>query len=65
MGFQSEDRHEGQLQNDDPVRRQAPGSALERYGQPHEIVALAAFLASDEASYIIGTTIYIDGGFSI
>ena len=30
--------------------------------QPDEIAALAAFLATDEASYISGDTIYIDGG---
>jgi NAD(P)-dependent dehydrogenase (short-subunit alcohol dehydrogenase family) len=33
-----------------------------RFGEPSEIAAIAAFLASDEASYITGTTIYADGG---
>ena len=33
-----------------------------RYGQPEEIGYLVAFLASDRASYINGTTIAIDGG---
>lgn len=40
-------------------------TALGRYGRAEEIAALAAFLASEEASYITGTTIDIDGGFSI
>ncbi len=40
-------------------------TALKRYGKPQEIAALAAFLASDDASYITGATIDIDGGFSI
>jgi glucose 1-dehydrogenase len=35
---------------------------LGRIGEPHEIAAIAAFLASNEASYITGQTIYADGG---
>ena len=35
---------------------------LGRMGEPSEIAAVAAFLASDEASYITGQTIYADGG---
>ena len=34
-----------------------------RYGEAKEIAAAAAFLASDEASYINGHTINVDGGF--
>ncbi|HEY0269747.1 MAG TPA: SDR family oxidoreductase [Sphingomonas sp.] len=39
--------------------------ALGRYGHADEIAAVAAFLASDEASFITGATIDVDGGFSI
>jgi len=35
---------------------------LGRLGQPEEVAALAAFLASDEAAYITGAVIPIDGG---
>jgi 3-oxoacyl-[acyl-carrier protein] reductase len=39
--------------------------ALGRYGQVEEVAALVAFLASNEASYITGAAIDIDGGFSL
>jgi NAD(P)-dependent dehydrogenase (short-subunit alcohol dehydrogenase family) len=37
---------------------------LTRYGNPEEIAAVAAFLASDEASYVNGQAIPVDGGLS-
>ena len=33
-----------------------------RLGQPHDVAGAVAFLASDEASYITGATLVIDGG---
>jgi NAD(P)-dependent dehydrogenase (short-subunit alcohol dehydrogenase family) len=35
---------------------------LKRYGWPEEIAAAVAFLARPDASYITGTTLYVDGG---
>jgi len=37
---------------------------LQRAGQPHEIAAMALFLASDEASYVNGQALAVDGGLS-
>jgi NAD(P)-dependent dehydrogenase (short-subunit alcohol dehydrogenase family) len=35
---------------------------LGRLGKPEEIAAIVAWLASDQASYVTGTTVYADGG---
>ncbi len=37
---------------------------MARYGEPDEIAAAALFLASDDAAYITGQTIAVDGGFT-
>jgi gluconate 5-dehydrogenase len=37
---------------------------LRRWGQPHEIGGAAVFLASDEAAYVNGHVLTVDGGFS-
>jgi glucose 1-dehydrogenase len=35
---------------------------LQRLGQPQDVAGAVAFLASDDASYITGTTLVVDGG---
>jgi glucose 1-dehydrogenase len=35
---------------------------LGRCGEPEEVASIAAFLASDDASYMTGQTLYVDGG---
>ena len=38
---------------------------MHRIGEPGEIDKVALFLASDGASYVTGTTIYVDGGLTL
>ena len=40
----------------------AEANPVRRVGYPEDIAAAAAFLCSDEASYITGQTLYVDGG---
>ncbi|WP_182379233.1 glucose 1-dehydrogenase [Nocardioides sp. WS12] len=42
----------------------APASALGRNGKPEEIAAVVAFLVSEDASYMTGTEVVVDGGWS-
>ena len=44
------------------VTRSTP---LARFGRPEEVAAAALFLASDEASFISGETLVVDGGFIV
>lgn len=37
---------------------------MERYGKPGELDAAAVFLASDEASYVTGVILPVDGGYT-
>jgi len=41
-----------------------PRCLIKRFGKPEEIAPAILFLASDEASYMTGTTVVVDGGFT-
>ena len=45
-----------------PLQQKIP---LGRLGQPEEVAAVVAFLASDDASYVTGSTYFIDGGLTV
>ncbi|MFD8306950.1 SDR family NAD(P)-dependent oxidoreductase [Streptomyces sp. NPDC059690] len=45
--------------------RSIAGTAVGRFGTPAEVAAAIAFLASDEASFITGAHLLVDGGWSV
>lgn len=59
---------------DTPLLDQAKGTPMEelmvsttpmgRLGRPEEVAAAIAFLASDDASYVTGSELYVDGGYT-
>ena len=46
----------------DKVLNQIP---IKRIGNPEEVANVVEFLASDKASYVTGTTFYVDGGMTL
>jgi 3-oxoacyl-[acyl-carrier protein] reductase len=48
--------------NDQQKERILSGIPMAKMGQPEDIAAAVAFLASDEASYITGHTLHVNGG---
>ena len=53
---------ETDMTKDLAVEEQTKLIPVGRFGKPEEVAALAAFLASDEAGYITGEVININGG---
>ncbi len=47
---------------EDHQREVASRTPLRRVGQPEEIASVITFLASDDASYVSGQTLYVNGG---
>jgi glucose 1-dehydrogenase len=50
----------------DPVKLKSllENIPLRRLGKPEDVASIAAFLASDESSYVTGTTFVVDGGLT-
>jgi glucose 1-dehydrogenase len=53
------------LENKKEKEKKEQQIPVHRIGKPEEIAKVALFLASDDASYIAGTTIYADGGLTL
>lgn len=45
--------------------RYLSGVPMGRFGRPEELAAAIAFLLSDDAAFITGQTLHVDGGASI
>ena len=53
------------LENKEEKEKKEGQIPVHRIGKPEEIAKVALFLASDDASYVAGTTIYADGGLTL
>ena len=50
------------LNNPEELKKVTQNIPLGRMGEPEDVSGIVAFLASDEAKYITGSTLYVDGG---
>jgi 3-oxoacyl-[acyl-carrier protein] reductase len=50
------------ISREEMIQRLASQTALRRVGKPEEFAAVVAFLCSEQASYVTGTSTMIDGG---
>ena len=50
------------LNNPEQLKKVTNNIPLGRMGEPEDVSGIVAFLASDEAKYITGSTFYVDGG---
>jgi 3-oxoacyl-[acyl-carrier protein] reductase len=53
------------VEPEDYRKAAADATPVRRVGMPADIAATAAFLCSDEASFITGQTLYVDGGAKV
>ena len=63
-GYFATDLTEGLRENDSLAAKITNRTPMGRFGAPDELVGACLFLASDAASYITGTTIMVDGGWT-
>ena len=52
------------LDNPEEMKKAVVDIPLKRFGTSEEVASVAAFLASDEADYVTGSTYFVDGGMT-
>lgn len=62
LGIAQQRAAEAGVGREEMIGRLAAASALRRVGQPEEFAAVVAFLCSERASYVTGTSTMVDGG---
>jgi glucose 1-dehydrogenase len=51
--------------NEDALQRLMTLIPYGRLGEPEDVARAAVWLASDDADYVVGTTLFVDGGMSL
>ena len=54
-----------ELAKDPVVNKGVAGTLIGRWGEPEEMAAAALFLASDQSSFSTGSTLVVDGGWTV
>lgn len=63
-GMQRWSERDGTMTADDLINAMAATTPIKRLAQPSEIGKVVAFLASDDASYMTGSEVVVDGGWT-
>jgi glucose 1-dehydrogenase len=65
LGAIATDMNKEMLEDKEQKKKKEDKIPMHIIGKPEEIAKVALFLASNDASYITGTTIYADGGLTL
>lgn len=53
------------LQDETHKQTQLKKIPMNAFGKPEEVAAAAAWMVSEEARYVTGTTLFVDGGMTL